>query len=273
MKQTKNTTVDPELLSTAYHEAGHAIAAAALGVKVQLVTIVPDPERKTLGHCLPAPLGQGRDDRETDSIILLAGPAVDHLREGTRPDAHWFNRKTHPRRRGLRADDWHKAYWRARQLTEMVCVPAGPQQVSAYLRWLYTRTRDFIVYDPHWRAVEILARRLVSAKTLENRQVREAYRSGRRQSRRRVVRHLRDFDVLPHDDSPFSLDACSKPWRIVIPGGANSRLQPCANNCPRNGTGTGRPRIAREREAGAVAAIRAADRLKLGLASPFDDRG
>lgn len=35
-------TISPELLNTAYHEAGHAVAPIGLRLGVQWVTVVPD---------------------------------------------------------------------------------------------------------------------------------------------------------------------------------------------------------------------------------------
>lgn len=38
--------------ATAYHEAGHAVAALARGRPVTLVTIVPDEQAGSAGHCI-----------------------------------------------------------------------------------------------------------------------------------------------------------------------------------------------------------------------------
>jgi hypothetical protein len=206
--------VTPELWSIAYHEAGHAIAAAALGVAVEEVSIVPDPERHNLGHCRPADCGRDRDGREKDVIITLGGPAVDDLRGVRRPDPHWFNRKAHPRRGGT-YDDWHRAYSGTRALLlelrpddfTVIRGDIDPREVSIYLRWLYERARLLIAAEHNWLAVAILARRLVREKTLGNREVREAYGAGKGLTRQETVRHLRRLNVLSrYDASAYSLE-------------------------------------------------------------------
>jgi len=67
---------DPREL-TAYHEAGHAVAALTLGRPVAWVSIRPD--RKFLGVCA---FGKGvfrpsEDWVEREAIIALAGPAAE----------------------------------------------------------------------------------------------------------------------------------------------------------------------------------------------------
>jgi hypothetical protein len=228
--------VDPDLWFVALHEAGHAIAAAAQGVTVEVVTIIPDVDRDTLGHCLPARLGEERDDREKEIILTLAGPAVDESVNHRQPDHRWFSGRARPRS----LDDWGKAYGQAKLLTERVCLPESPRQVGAYLRWLYDRARHLVAHDPNREAIGILARRLVREKTLGNQAVREAYGSGKGVSRRRTVRCLRDLDVLRHDDGSFpldrllaALDECEsgrrRPWTVrkeLEKEGRWLRLQP-----------------------------------------------
>lgn len=46
---------NPDPQRTAYHEAGHAVADYVLGREVKHVTINPDEEKGTLGHCAGAP--------------------------------------------------------------------------------------------------------------------------------------------------------------------------------------------------------------------------
>jgi hypothetical protein len=86
-----------KLECTAYHEAGHAVAAIALGRGVRLVTIVPDREAGLLGNCicdsLPGlaadphnPNARGRRALvEQEIMICYAGSvAQDHCRSGYR---------------------------------------------------------------------------------------------------------------------------------------------------------------------------------------------
>ena len=70
------TMADPREV-TAYHEAGHAVAALALGRPVAWVSIRPD--RKYLGLCA---FGKGvfrpsEDWVEREAVLSLAGPAAE----------------------------------------------------------------------------------------------------------------------------------------------------------------------------------------------------
>ncbi len=56
------------LLQTAYHEAGHAVAAYRLGLIVDTTTVVPNKENGTLGTSRSEDFG-GRED----IIVLFAG--------------------------------------------------------------------------------------------------------------------------------------------------------------------------------------------------------
>jgi ATP-dependent Zn protease len=97
---------------TAYHEAGHAVAAIALRAGVERVSVVPDEVPDSVGHCLcktaprePDPVAgrdsrsalRARDEVERAIMISLAGGIA---------EARW---KGHGR--GLGADrDLQNAY-------------------------------------------------------------------------------------------------------------------------------------------------------------------
>jgi ATP-dependent Zn protease len=64
-------------IATAYHEAGHAVMAMALGRPVQRVSVLPD--RVRLGHC-EFKKGKTRpihDALETEILVLLGGLAAE----------------------------------------------------------------------------------------------------------------------------------------------------------------------------------------------------
>jgi hypothetical protein len=69
-------TADPRQV-TAYHEAGHAVAALALGRPVAWVSIRPD--RKFLGVCAfqKGVFRPSEDWVEREAVIALAGPAAE----------------------------------------------------------------------------------------------------------------------------------------------------------------------------------------------------
>jgi|GEM_PF-6239975 len=60
---------DAQRVYTAYHEAGHAVAARAVGLKVYRATIVPDIERNTAGCVLRERAQSGFDG----AVVSLAG--------------------------------------------------------------------------------------------------------------------------------------------------------------------------------------------------------
>jgi ATP-dependent Zn protease len=81
--------------ATAYHEAGHAVIALALRRGLSRVTIVPDDEAGSLGHCAGTRTGEwfqpdvdrsGRARRfiEDRVIILFAGFHAEHRFAGRR---------------------------------------------------------------------------------------------------------------------------------------------------------------------------------------------
>jgi hypothetical protein len=195
-----------ELWTTAHHEAGHAVAAAVLGVGVEEVGVVPEVEDErlvSLGHCRMGDYGEGRDGDERNVLITLAGPAVDDLR-GYPPDRRWFRRTTRPRRSAL-FDDWRHAFWVALRLAE-AAGERSPRLASVFLRFLYDRARLLVGREPNWRAIEMLAHRLVRERTVGGGAVRQVLGAARGLARQEAVRKLRRLDVLPHGPNAFTLD-------------------------------------------------------------------
>lgn len=73
----------PQDITTAYHEAGHAVVALALGRPIQQVSIAP--ETKRLGHCeiKKGSFRPSADALETAMLILLGGMAAEAKHRGT----------------------------------------------------------------------------------------------------------------------------------------------------------------------------------------------
>jgi ATP-dependent Zn protease len=71
------TNEPKDLQPTAYHEAGHATVALALGRDIQRVSILPN--QHWLGRCeLKKGARRGsKDPREDDALILLGGLAAE----------------------------------------------------------------------------------------------------------------------------------------------------------------------------------------------------
>ncbi|HEY1067129.1 MAG TPA: M50 family metallopeptidase, partial [Pirellulales bacterium] len=66
-----------ELTAVAYHEAGHAVVALALGRPIHRVSIQPNHLRQ--GYCAfkKGSFKPSQDALETETLILLGGPAAE----------------------------------------------------------------------------------------------------------------------------------------------------------------------------------------------------
>src|SRR2546422_12664 len=127
--------------ATAYHEAGHAVVALALGRPVQRVSILPD--RVHLGKC---EFGKGlfrpsEDWLEREMLIALAGIAAEARHTGKYA--------------------WPGAA-RDRQYVRRLAVQrAGERQAERLERRLLARAEHLLGREGHWRAVELIAAELL----------------------------------------------------------------------------------------------------------------
>jgi hypothetical protein len=143
---------ETRLRSTAYHEAGHAVASFFFGVGVRSIELTPDgPER--LGCCrgfrrksfegIDAP---SADDTRMnrDAIISLAGGEAEAVHRGWRDHIG-------------AGSDYHT-------VTSVVQSVYGDGDTARkYLSYIEARTRDLIALPHVWRAVEAIAAALLRA--------------------------------------------------------------------------------------------------------------
>jgi hypothetical protein len=141
-------------LSTAFHEAGHVVAAWSRGLKTHSATIIPTPGFR--GHTLHANPWRGirrnstlpsiRDRAESAIVVQLAGPEA--------------QRRHSPRswRSHHGASDFEDAFDAAMGLS------SSSEAAHAYLDWLAIVTRDEIT--TLWPQVETVAQALVARQTL-----------------------------------------------------------------------------------------------------------
>lgn len=135
---------------TAYHEAGHAVAAHLLEVRYKYVTIIPDEDSS--GHLRPFALGKGieyslraRQRLEPRIMAALAGPIA---------AATYRGRQNH---RAAASDD--------HQVTQLAMALTGSSgECEAYIRWLTIRIRDMLTTETAWWMVEALAAALIERK-------------------------------------------------------------------------------------------------------------
>jgi len=147
---------------TAYHEAGHAVAAYVRHLRFTSISIIP--YRGTLGRCefsetpvvidlQSRRLGQARRRVETLIIVSLAGVIAECLLTGRN---NW---------RGAHADLHDAAHYASH-------VTGSEDELGAYVRWLWEHTRMLLAAPPCWLAVRELAAALLEDQRIGERRAR-----------------------------------------------------------------------------------------------------
>lgn len=144
--------------ATAYHEAGHAIIAHALGIRVYKVSIVPGEDYS--GVCAQAGFnGYFAKPHEFYRRTTAALAGI----EAQRRYCHQSIRSYHT----------HSDY--SRVATYAVEASQGDsKEADALIAWLRIRTANLVRF--YWPAIEALAKTLVEKKTVGRVDVLEAYR-------------------------------------------------------------------------------------------------
>ena len=139
-----------ELVATAYHEAGHAVVALALGRPVHRVTVRPTTDR--LGQCeFKKGRHQPTDDWVEDEILIaLAGMAAEAKATGVYE-------------RGGAARDLRFA-------RSLMLQRASERSLERFERRMLGKVEHLLGDDGHWRAVEAIAAELVAKETISGRQ-------------------------------------------------------------------------------------------------------
>jgi ATP-dependent Zn protease len=135
---------DPEPLfsdeATAYHEAGHAVAALALGRPVHKVSVLPDRDR--LGWCefKKGAFRPTEDWVEREAVIALAGLAAEAIHTGTYAYA--------------------EAGRDLRYVRKLLADRATPRTLPRVERRMLSKAEHLLADDAHWRAVVAVAAEL-----------------------------------------------------------------------------------------------------------------
>lgn len=165
---------------TAYHEAGHAVAAYMRRLRFTGVSIVPSDS--TLGRCefiassvlvdvKGRTLSRTRRRVETLIIVSLAGVLAERLLTGR---TNW----------GGGHADLHDAARYASYVT------GSEDELGAYVRWLWEHTRMLLAARPCWLAVREVAAALTADGSIGERRARRiiayALKRGSRPPKRRT---------------------------------------------------------------------------------------
>ena len=161
MNSSENAA-DPRLVATAFHEAGHAVIALALGRPIQRVTIVPGKTHaglESLGQCQ---VQRGRfrpskDALEDEVLILLAGMAAEaqvtgeYCTAGATQDLRAVRRCVQSRAGG------------------------GERQAARLERRLLDKTEHLLSDAAVWQAVQWIAAELLQHETISGRSARHFF--------------------------------------------------------------------------------------------------
>jgi ATP-dependent Zn protease len=154
---------EEQLEETAYHESGHAFAAANFGGRVRSLSIRPDrddgPER--FGDVTVVwPQGQmsPREFQNKLVLVALSGPVAEMIYRGE---------PLHPGFVAEWADDWRSAWAAAEPL-----IPDERQRL-ALLEEAARELHKFLSRDDSWAAIAALADNLLAYEVLESEQIHE----------------------------------------------------------------------------------------------------
>jgi len=145
--------------TTAYHEAGHAVIALALGRPVAHVSILPD--RKFLGMCqFQKPVFRPTEDwLEREILIALGGIAAEARHTGNYA--------------------WQGAAHDQRYVRSLVVRRAGGERQADRLeRRMLAKAEHLLSQDGCWRAVELIAAELMRCGSISGRTARHLYDRG-----------------------------------------------------------------------------------------------
>ena len=158
-----------KLKATAYHEAGHAVAAFAMGKRFKKVSVIPNSDEDSLGRVSgcgwKSKLNPEFDDGarvrnlvEAQIIILLAGPVAEAKLTGQ------FNHIG-------ASKDYEYVVRYASYLT------GSSDETTAYINWLIEKTKN-VLSTYRWNALEQLADELIKRREIAYKAAREIIRKG-----------------------------------------------------------------------------------------------
>ena len=144
--------------ATAYHEAGHAVVALALGRPVHQVSILPNSVR--LGACeFRKGASRTPDDwLEREILIAFGGIAAEARHTG-----HYA---------------WDGAARDQQYVRRLAVQRAGERQAERLERRLLAKAEHLLAQEGHWRAVELIAADLIQRGVISGRAARHLFDRG-----------------------------------------------------------------------------------------------
>jgi ATP-dependent Zn protease len=141
--------------ATAYHEAGHAVAALALGRPVHQVSVLPDRESSGLCEFRKGVVRPSEDWLEREMLIALAGVAAEARRTGEYA--------------------WDAADGDLRYVRDLAVQRAGERRAARLERRLLAKAEHLLAREGHWRAVELIAAELMRRGAISGRAARHLF--------------------------------------------------------------------------------------------------
>lgn len=141
--------------ATAYHEAGHAVVALALGRPVHRVSVLPNRDR--LGQCEfgKAVFRPSEDWVEREVLISLAGLAAEARHTGTY--------------------GWDEADRDLRYVRRLLTATRTDRQAEKQERRLLSKVEYLLADDGNWAAVEAIAAELLKQGVISGRAARHLF--------------------------------------------------------------------------------------------------
>ena len=141
--------------AVAYHEAGHAVVALALGRPVHFVSILPD--RINLGLCefQKGVFRPSEDWLEREILISLGGIAAEARHTGEYA--------------------WDGAARDEQYVRRLAILRAGERQAERLQRRLLAKAENLLSKEGHWQAVELIAAELLRRGQISGRTARHLF--------------------------------------------------------------------------------------------------
>ena len=144
--------------ATAYHEAGHAVVAMALGRPVQRVSVLPRQEFLGVCHFGKGVFRPSKDWLEQEVLMSLAGMVAEARRTGEYDRAAAGRDLMYVRRLAVQR--------------------AGERQADRLERRLVAKVENLLADEGHWRAVELIVAELMRCGSISGRAAQHLFDRG-----------------------------------------------------------------------------------------------